>query len=329
MPTAAPGSVGSSPVAAPTDRTTAPRSPCAAASRTGPSGPASRGSDHLRLGVPEPGVALEERPARGRSGSGRRRGSRGTASRGARARRGSGGGPSRRCRPPRRARGPRAGCTRPSRRCSGPVSPSQSRLWSRAAGRATAAWPSVSAITVASRPNSRSSRTTRAAPAGSAAPRLAGSRYPPSSRIGRGQVVAHGHALARGEPVGLDDEPVSVGGQLLGERGRRGQVAGRERSTAGHRARRPRTRSRDRTPCSSRSGRRQPSARRPGSPPRARASATPAASGASGPTTTSSAAFGAGRRHDCGGIERIDPGAAGRPAARPRSRRCPARPRPG
>ncbi len=46
---------------------------------------------------------------------------------------------------------------------------------------------------------------------------------------------------------------------------------------------------RDRTPCSSRSGRPPGSARRPGPRRRPAASATPAASGASGPITTSSA----------------------------------------
>ena len=48
----------------------------------------------------------------------------------------------------------------------GPSSPSHSRLWSRAAGRATARVPSQIAITLASSPWSRSSMTSAGAPAG-------------------------------------------------------------------------------------------------------------------------------------------------------------------
>ncbi len=47
----------------------------------------------------------------------------------------------------------------------GPASPSRRRLWSRAAGRATAAVPSHRAMMLASGPSRRSSRTTRGTPA--------------------------------------------------------------------------------------------------------------------------------------------------------------------
>ena len=82
----------------------------------------------------------------------------------------------------------------------GPSSPSRRRLWSRAAGRATTSRPSVIAMTLASRPTSRSSiRTTRSGPA-----RKSRSRYGPTARGVAGIVDAD--ALAGGEPVLLDDE---------------------------------------------------------------------------------------------------------------------------
>ena len=47
--------------------------------------------------------------------------------------------------------------------------------------------------------------------------------------------VADGHALAGGEPIGLDDDPATVGRELAGERERGLALAGREGGGAGHR----------------------------------------------------------------------------------------------
>ena len=76
------------------------------------------------------------------------------------------------------------------------ASPSPSRLWSRAIGRASASRPSHRAIRLASRPSRRSSTTTGP------------SRRPTSIARERlvAQCVADRHALARGQAVGLDHD---------------------------------------------------------------------------------------------------------------------------
>ena len=108
--------------------------------------------DHLRLRVAEPGVALEEpRPVGGEHQAGveeaaERRPAPGQLRQQRPVER------SRRSRRPRRRTGPEAASRRPCRRCSVPRRRRSSRLWSRAAGRATARSPSQIAMTLASRP---------------------------------------------------------------------------------------------------------------------------------------------------------------------------------
>ena len=91
----------------------------------------------------------------------------------------------------------------------GPWSSSHRRLWSRAAGSAIARVPSQIAMTLASRPASRSS-TTSAGPVRrpSGEERAAGARSPARAILG------HDHALARGEPVGLEHRARAGGVQV-------------------------------------------------------------------------------------------------------------------
>ena len=89
----------------------------------------------------------------------------------------------------------------------GPVSPSPTRLKSRAAGRATARRPSQTASTLSSGPVRPSSITTRRP----ASPKAEPSSLARTSAARLVRVGGHEHALAGGEPVGLDHPRVRAG----------------------------------------------------------------------------------------------------------------------
>ena len=201
---------------------------------------------------------------------------------------------------------------RPSRRCSAPRR-RRAVACSRRPRRAAPPHSSLtSAKTETSRPTRRSSSRIRA-PGRRPAEQVA------DGRLGRLVRVRDDDALAGRQPVGLDDRWPR-------------RSAGRGPAPPPGRRRLRRLGGRDPGPAQLLLGeglaRLEPSgraatARRPGPMPARRASATPAASGASGPDhdqVVSLAAPRAGRR-------RLDRGSAGRaPSRRPRrSRRCPAR----
>ena len=213
---------------------------------------------------------------------------------------------------PRRRADRRPGCRPPSRPCSVPC-----RRRRVACGRARPAArsprrPSQSAMRLASRPTSRSSTTTTAP----------GSVQHGPDRVGRGPDASSQTVtpLPAARPSALTTQPAPPSAS----RGREGdrRLGFGERRGLGHPDARPPPRSRGRTPCSTRSGRPPGSARRPRSRPPRSASATPAARGASGPTTTSSAATDARDRHDRGAVQWIH-----RHAADPWLRRDPGTPR--
>ena len=79
----------------------------------------------------------------------------------------------------------------------GPASPSPRRLWSRASGSARAVAAVAQGDEARLAAASRSSTTTRAPGVGA---------RPSIAALGLGEVVADGHALAGGQPVGLDDD---------------------------------------------------------------------------------------------------------------------------
>ena len=164
---------------------------------------------------------------------------------------------SRIARRPRRRRGPAAASRRPCRRCSGPTSPSHRRLWSRDAGSATASRPSQIAMTLASRPRSRSSTT-------SAGPGPRPSRYDGDVLEREPGVVVDRDALAGGEPVLLQHDAVAR--RRRARPRRRAPPLPRPPRTPGRApsARRPPRRRRGRTPSTSRSAPRPASARRRG-----------------------------------------------------------------
>ena len=144
----------------------------------------------------------------------------------------------------------------------GPSSPSKARLKSCAGARATARAPSHTASSETSGPSSSSSMTSGPSNAAAAATRV--------QLLGR---PADEHALARCEPVGLDDA-------------RRPS----DRQRPGRRPRLPRASPPWRSSSTPRSGRPAPLGPKTDTPPRRSSSATPATSGASGPITTRSAA---------------------------------------
>ena len=109
----------------------------------------------------------------------------------------------------------------------GPRSPSHRRLWSRAAGRATARVPSQIAITLASRPSRRSSMT-RAGPSPGRPARKAG-RSPIACATSSVTITP----LPAASPSALRTAPRAGGGQLAHEGLRGGRLAGPERAGAG------------------------------------------------------------------------------------------------
>ena len=112
-----------------------------------------------------------------------------------------------------------------------------------------------------------------------ASPNAAPDRYARTDVTRLGDRLGDDHALARREPVGLDDvQP----GQRLEERERAGFLRPRRRSRGGRSGRRPRPARPSSTPSSPRAAPRPRSGRTPGDPAACTASTTPATSGSSG-----------------------------------------------
>ena len=279
--------------------------------------------DRLGLRVAETGVELEKDRAFRRE---HQAGVQGAAERQCRA------GPAR----PERACGPRRGewrrgcpadpargCRRPSRPCSVRRRRRASRLWSRAGGRASASWSSHRAIRLASRPSEpllyHDERLGRDAGRGCPGP----TPRALSAASALDEVVADRDALARHQAVGLDHDAARTRrvDQLpgVGEGGRRASANSRPAPSGRRRPRRPR----GRTPCSIRCRAAARVGPKTGTPASSSASTTPAASGASGPTTTRSTFSRVARSTTAAGRpSRTRPGSSG-PWARRRWRRCP------
>ena len=129
--------------------------------------------------------------------------------------------------------------------------------------------------------------------------------------------IGHDHALARREPIGLEHGARAAGGELADVRAIAAVVvARRERPRPGHPDARPPRRPRGRTPWTSRACAASRSGPKTAIPASRSASATPAASGASGPTTTSSDGVARARP------PRPRPGRAGRRHRPGRAARC-------
>ena len=218
--------------------------------------------------------------------------------------------------PPARRRPARSARTRPSRRCWGP-----GRRRAAACGPApirSATKRSPSAITKyeSSSPTRHSSSTTRARRRAPKAPstiaaRSAASASTPSRAITTPLPPARPSAFTT---TGTPSSPRAHGCQRLVER-----VADPTRAPSARRRAPSRP---SRTPCSSPAERQRASARTTGRPAARKRSATPAASGASGPTTVRSA------RHDVGEREhgvRIGRQRPAPPADRGRCPDCPVR----
>ena len=186
------------------------------------------------------------------------------------------------------------------------------------AGRATASRPSHRAMTLASRPWSRSSTTTRSPGA---------SRAPAIAACGLGEVVADRHALAGGQAVGLDHDPRAVGVERPRER-RAPARTSVERAGARHAARRPPRRPRGRTPCSisiRAAAADRPEDRDPGVDERV---GHPGRQRRLGPDDDELGGLAPGERDHGGPVERIDVGSAAHPRlacdrVAPRARRPP------
>ncbi len=179
--------------------------------------------ERLRLGVAEAGVALEQdRAVVGQHQAGVQRATeRGAAAGQLGEDRPVEGLQERRDR--RRRRGPGAGCRRPCRRCSAPRRRRAGACGRGPAGSASASRPSHEGDEARLAAASRSSTTTRA-------PRAASAAIERARRLV--EVVADRHALAGGQPVGLDHDAVAGRRELARERQRR--LDGRERRRAGH-----------------------------------------------------------------------------------------------
>ncbi len=97
----------------------------------------------------------------------------------------------------------------------GPWSPSKARLWSCAVASGSAVSPSTSAKKLASSPSRNSSMTTSVPAAPNAPPKQSSMASSASSRV-----CGDDHALAGGEPVGLDDDGQALRGHISLGRGR-------------------------------------------------------------------------------------------------------------
>ena len=222
-----------------------PRAAAARARRRAAAGsPASRGR--------RTGRCTRAGPGRRRSASGRRRGRRGTGV-------------------PRRASSARIGRWKASSERLGLV---VGQVGERAVGAHAAGVRAGVAVDAAAcgraPPAGRPRRGRRRARSGSPRARRAAPRRRPAgdrragatprarhrtARRSPGRLVervADRHALAGGQAVGLDHDPAAASRQVARERDRRGR--GRRTRRPGPSGRRPRRRSRGRTPCSTRSG---------------------------------------------------------------------------
>ena len=175
-------------------------------------------------------------------------------------------------------------CRRPSRRCSGRGRRRRRRLWSRAIGSGDRAPPVAQGDEARLAPG-RAAPRRRPRPVADGLGRTGRSRRSPVRLVER---VADRHALAGRQAVRLDDDARAAAARSLANA--TASVRSCERARARHRDAGGRGDLVAERLARSRSGPRPRSARRPRTRPRSSASATPAASGASGPMTTSSAA---------------------------------------
>ena len=182
----------------------------------------------------------------------------------------------------------------------GPASPSPTRLKSWAAASGTARVPSHTANTESSGPVRPSSMTTLRP----ASPNAGPEQVVADGVAGLGQRLGDEHALAGGQPVGLDD----VGpGSVVEEVERRLDLG--EGAVRAPWARRRRPAAPSSTPSSPRAGRRRRPGRTRACPAARRRSASPSTSGCSGPTTNRSASIssaGVGDRAGDAGVARRD-----------------------
>ena len=186
----------------------------------------------------------------------------------------------------------------------GPRSPSHRRLWSRAAGSATAR------VAVADGDDAGLGTREPLLDHQRRLARRAAGQERRDERQGLLERVGDDDALARREAVGLEHgeraRPRPAPGRTPRPRPRRR----RRRPAPGPCGPRPPRRPRGRTPWTSPSGPRPAAGPKTAIPAASSASATPAPSGASGPTTTRSAASRPGQRHDGGGVQRVHGDAA-------------------